>query len=93
MAHVNCTSYHSICMINTLTTLTFLLLFLVLGSFCLSMHGRQTNRTICTSICARCHLNFKDASFKYVSAIQTVLRGPGLAREKMDKISTNIKFM
>jgi hypothetical protein len=47
------------CMINTLTAptrlLLLLLLLLVLGSFSLLMHGRQTNRTICTSTCACCH--------------------------------------
>jgi hypothetical protein len=99
------------------------------------MHGWQTNRTICTSICACCHylvvyiqiifqfafsevhikifqahwirninntlkfsawiqaLNFKDESFNYVSVIQTVLRSPELAREKMDKLNKNTKFM
>jgi hypothetical protein len=49
-------------MIATLTVptillllLLFLLLLLWFWALSLLMHGRQTNRTICTSICACCH--------------------------------------
>jgi hypothetical protein len=38
-------------------------------------------------------LNFKDGSFNCASVIQTVLRSPELAREKMDKLNKHIKFM
>jgi hypothetical protein len=36
-----------------------------------------------------CIFTSLDGSFNYVSVIQTVLRSPELAREKMDKLNKN----